>query len=170
MKKLIQYLGAAVYAVILSWASATAAGQVDLAFEAAWIRAMPPGMKMTAGYGRFRNTGTEAVELVSFSSPQFGEVSLHRTDIVDGVSRMREVTALSIAPGEIFELEPGGYHLMLMVPATPIAEGQRVTLQVTARDGTRFQKGPYAVDIIEQIPGKSAPEKQCQAQDNKTDD
>jgi len=139
MNRLLSPLGAAVCAVTLIWTGATGAAQLNLIFEGAWIRAMPPGMKMTAGFGRFRNTGKEAIELVSFSSPQFGEVSLHRTELVDGVSRMREVGTLPIAPGSAVELKPGGYHLMLMMPLAPIAEGQLVTLQATSRDGTGFR-------------------------------
>jgi len=139
MHKLFQFLGIAVCAITLFGTNATGADQVNLTFEAAWIRAMPPGMKMTAGYGRFRNSGTEAVELVAFSSPQFGEVTLHRTETVDGVSRMREVGTLLIPPGEAVELKPGDYHLMLMAPSVPIALGQPVTLQATARDGSIFR-------------------------------
>jgi len=139
MNKLFQFLGVAVCATTLVGTSASGADQLNLAFEAAWIRAMPPGMSMTAAYGQFRNTGAEAVELVAFSSPQFGEVTLHRTDTVDGVSRMREVSTLLIPPGEAVELKPGDYHLMLMVPAAPLAVGQLVTLQATARDGSVFR-------------------------------
>jgi hypothetical protein len=111
----------------------------DLAFEAAWVRALPPGMKMTAGFGLLRNDSAEAIELSGFTSPQFGDVSLHRTELVDGVSRMREVPSLNLAPGESLALEPGGYHLMLMMPVAPIALGERVTLDISADDGRLFR-------------------------------
>jgi copper(I)-binding protein len=111
----------------------------DLAFEAAWVRALPPGMKMTAGFGLLRNDSAETIELSGFTSPQFGDVSLHRTELVDGVSRMREVPSLNLAPGESLALEPGGYHLMLMMPVAPIALGERVTLDISADDGRLFR-------------------------------
>jgi len=116
-----------------------AAAEQELTFDAAWIRAMPPGMKMTAGFGRLHNADTETIELTAFASPQFGDVSLHRTEQVDGVSRMREVTSLAITAGETFELAPGGYHLMLMMPVAPLAEGARVTLDISAEDGRVFR-------------------------------
>lgn len=116
-----------------------AAGEADLSFDKAWIRPLPPGMKMTAGFGQLRNMGPETLELTAFASPEFGEVSLHRTEIVDGVSRMREVPSLSIAPGETVELAPGGYHLMLMMPAGPISPEQSITVHMTAGEGRVYR-------------------------------
>ena len=110
----------------------------ELTFDAAWIRAMPPGMKMTAAFGRLHNADTETIELTAFASPQFGDVSLHRTELVEGVSRMREITSLSIGTGETIELAPGGYHLMLMQPAGLLAVGQTVTVEMTSSDGRSF--------------------------------
>ena len=114
------------------------AGSADLAFEDAWVRPLPPGMKMTAAFGKIRNPGSEAIELVSFSSPYFGDVSLHRTELVDGVSKMREVPMLAIPAGEAVELAPGGYHLMLMMPATAMNLEHRIVLLITAADGIKF--------------------------------
>ena len=115
------------------------AGEADLGFDEAWIRPLPPGMKMTAGFGQLRNSGPVAIELTSFASPEFGDVSLHRTEIVDGMSRMREVTSLVISPGETVELAPGGYHLMLMLPAAPLVAGQTVAVDMTGSDGRIFR-------------------------------
>jgi copper(I)-binding protein len=123
---------------LLLWVALLPAGDAGLAFDQAWVRSLPPGMKMTAAFGLLRNTGTEAIEVTSFASPQFGDVSLHRTQIVDGVSRMREVPALEIAAGDSIALEPGGYHLMLMMPTEPLPAGQAVTVEMTASDGRSF--------------------------------
>ena len=114
------------------------AGSTDLAFEDAWVRPLPPGMKMTAAFGKIRNPSSEAVELVSFSSPVFGDVSLHRTELVDGVSKMREVPMLAIPAGETVELAPGGYHLMLMMPVTELNPEQPLLVLMTAADGSQF--------------------------------
>lgn len=119
--------------------SSVAAAEQSLTFEGAWIRAMPPAMKMTAGFGRLHNASGQAIELTAFASPQFGDISLHRTELVDGVSRMREVPTLVIAPGESVSLEPGGYHLMLMMPVAPLTTGTRVTLGMIADDGREFR-------------------------------
>ena len=62
-------------------------------------------------------------------------MEFHRTETVDGVSRMREVSGLEIAVGEELVLEPGGLHLMLMKPARALAEGDEVRIAFTDADG-----------------------------------
>jgi len=113
-------------------------GPANLVFDQAWVRPLPPGMKMTAGFGALHNTGDGAIVLVSFSSPSFGDVSLHRTEQVDGVSKMRAVPELTVAAGEEVLLEPGGFHLMLMMPRSEMKSGQHVTLEMASDDGRRF--------------------------------
>lgn len=112
--------------------------------SSAWIRALPPGSGMTAGFGTIHNPGQAAIQIVSFSSPSFGEVSLHRTEIVDGVSKMREVPLLSIDADSRIILEPGGYHLMLMTPVGEIQPGHSVTLEMATADGRSFR---FAVPV-----------------------
>jgi len=111
---------------------------VEPTLSGAWIRALPTGSGMTAGFGTFYNPGQTAIQIVSFSSPSFGEISLHRTEWVDGVSRMREVPELSIGADSRIVLEPGGYHLMLMMPKGEIQPGHTVTLEMTTADGRNF--------------------------------
>lgn len=110
-----------------------------LGFEEAWVRSLPPGMKMTAGFGVLRNHGDSSIELVAFSSPQFGDVSLHRTERTEGMSTMREIEKLVLEPGAKVTLEPGGYHLMLMMPSDPLEEGDGVVLEASASDGRVFR-------------------------------
>jgi copper(I)-binding protein len=119
--------------------AALAAGEAGLEFDGAWVRAMPPGMAMTAGFGTLRNPGQEAIEITSFSSDEFGDVSLHRTETIDGVSRMRAVPSLRLEPGESVELAPGGYHLMLMMPAGTVSAGQEVAVEMRAADGRSYR-------------------------------
>jgi copper(I)-binding protein len=92
MLKFYRVLAAVLATILCSLtASGMVAGEYTLDFDKAWVRALPPGMGMTAGFGTLINSGAEPIEITAFSSPQFAEVSLHRTEIVDGVSRMREV-------------------------------------------------------------------------------
>lgn len=123
---------------LLAATAGPAAGEGTLTFDEAWVRPLPPGMGMTAAYGALRNGGDETLELTGFSSPEFGDVSLHRTEQVDGVSRMREVRSVALAAGEALQLAPGGYHLMLMQPTTPVAAGQQITVTVTVEGGREF--------------------------------
>ena len=73
--------------------------------------------------------------MVAVRSPRFGEVSLHETRMVDGVSRMRELERLPVPAGGQAVLQPGGLHLMLIEPDAVLAEGERVPLVLVLDDG-----------------------------------
>lgn len=103
-----------------------------------WIRLVPGGMPMHAGFGRIENPCPMPVTVVSASSPAYGAAELHESRIVGGVSRMRPVPALRIAPDGAAVLKPGGLHLMLMRPARPLRPGSRVAVDFTAADGRKL--------------------------------
>ena len=110
-----------------------------LSIEDGWIRLPPAPRPMLAGFGRIINRCADARELVAVRSPRFGEVSLHQTRVVDGVSRMRELERLPIAAGGQALLQPGGLHLMLMQPDSTLVEGERVPLVLVLEDGRELQ-------------------------------
>ena len=119
-------------------ASAAAAVPECVTVSQGWVR-LPPSptaTPMTAGYGVIRNGCSTAVTIIGARSASFGDVSLHETRIVDGVSRMRAVERLPLAPGERAVLKPGGLHLMLMDGRRVLEEGQPVWLQVQLEGGT----------------------------------
>lgn len=100
-----------------------------------WIRMAPVKMPMMAGFGRIENRCGAPATIIGASSPAFGDVSLHETRIVDGVSRMRALPELRVAPGEAAELRPGGMHLMLMQPRGPLVPGNRVVVEFRLKEG-----------------------------------
>lgn len=85
-----------------------------LMVQSAWVRAMPPGSKMTAAYFDLKNNSSEPVRIIAVSSSEFSSVSMHESIVVDGVARMEAISVLELDPGETVKLEPGGKHLMLM--------------------------------------------------------
>ena len=107
-----------------------------LEFRDAWVRQMPLGSKMTAGFGHWVNTGSGDLEITVLSSPDFKNISLHRTLTKDGISRMEAVPEVVISDGAGLVLEPGGYHLMLMGPVVEI--GESVELNVLLSNGLSF--------------------------------
>ncbi len=100
-----------------------------------WLRLPPAPMPMLAGYGRIDNDCTSAATVVAAHSPAFASVELHESRLVDGVSRMRAVPQLHIAPRGRAKMQPGGLHLMLMEPAQPLQAGDRVEVAFTLADG-----------------------------------
>ena len=107
-----------------------------------WIRLLPGGMPMHAGFGRIENPCAMPVTITSASSPAYASVDLHETRIVDGVNRMRAVPELRIAPDGAAVLKPGGLHLMLMDPRAPLKEGSRVVIEFRLQDG-RVLRGEF---------------------------
>jgi len=77
------------------------------------------------------------VVVVAAGSKAFGDVSLHETTLVDGVSRMRAVERLPIAAGATVELKPGGLHLMLMQPEVALKAGAQLPLRLSLEDGRK---------------------------------
>ncbi len=117
---------------------ASAAAPACVKLEQGWVRLTPGPMRMAAGYARIRNDCAGEVVVIGAGSKAFGEVSLHETTMVQGVSRMREIERLPIAAGTTVELKPGGMHLMLMQPEVPLAEGAQLPLRISLEDGTRI--------------------------------
>lgn len=108
----------------------------NLEIQEAWVREGPPNARMLAAYATIHNGTSNPLELVEYSSPGFEVVELHRTEVVDGVSRMRQVPTLQLQPGESAVLEPGGLHLMLMRPTGPL--DKPVTIHMDTASGERF--------------------------------
>lgn len=104
----------------------------------AWIRLVPGGMPMQAGFGRIENRCTAPVAIVGASSAAYGSVELHETRIVDGISKMRAVPELRIAPDDAAVLKPGGLHLMLMQPHAPVKAGSKVAVEFELADGRKI--------------------------------
>jgi periplasmic copper chaperone A len=104
----------------------------------AWVRAVPPTARMTAGYLKLHNPGPDELVVVGAESPLFGSVEMHGTEIVDGVARMRHQERLSVPAGETVSFEPGGLHLMLMQAVDSIPEGGTIELSLLLEDGARL--------------------------------
>jgi periplasmic copper chaperone A len=115
--------------------SAFAAARIGV--SNAWIPQAPPGVDMLAGYLTLKNTGDTAVNVLAAQSDRFRTVTLHQTVIENGVSRMRELHLLELAPGQEVKFAPGGLHLMLMQPRSAVAPGDRIEITFLLSDGQR---------------------------------
>ena len=100
-----------------------------------WVRLPPAPMPMMAGFGRIENRCAAPVTIVGASSPAFGDVSVHETRIVGGVSRMRALAELRIPPDGVATLKPGGMHLMLMQPRARLKPGSKVVVEFALQGG-----------------------------------
>ena len=114
-----------------------------------WVRLPPTAIPMMVGFGRIENRCPTPATIVGVSSPAFGDASLHETRIVEGVSRMRAVPELRIAPDSAATLKPGGLHLMLMQPRAPLKVGSRVVVEFALKNG-----GTLRGELVVRKPGE----------------
>lgn len=101
-----------------------------LAVTDAWARTTPPGVTMGVVYFSLHNGGARSDRLLKLGTTVAASASVHRTEIVQDVARMREVPVLHVAPGETLEFAPGGLHVMLMGLKRPLMEGQTFELEL----------------------------------------
>lgn len=104
----------------------------------AWVRSVPPAARMTAGYLSIHNPGPDALVIVGVESPMFAAIEMHSSDVVDGVSRMRQQQTVRVPAGETVRFEPGGLHLMLMQPADAIPSSGEIEMALVLESGERL--------------------------------
>ncbi|MEM8790293.1 MAG: copper chaperone PCu(A)C [Pseudomonadota bacterium] len=97
-----------------------------------------------AAYMTIMNAGDAGDRLIAASSPEFDTIEIHTVKETDGVMKMIQLDGIEVAPGEMTELVPGGFHLMLFGAKDryEIGESFPVTLEFA-------QSGK--VDIVVQI-------------------
>jgi copper(I)-binding protein len=105
----------------------------------AWVRAVPPNARMTAGYLKIYNPGPEELVIVGAESPLFGSVEMHGTVTVDGMARMRQHDTITVPAGEAVSFEPGGLHLMLMQAVDDIPSSGTVEMTLLLEGGERLE-------------------------------
>ena len=114
---------------------ASASEQAGISARDAWIREMPPGMTMMAGYMALRNNTSLPQVLITANSPGFGRVMIHRTIVKDGMAGMEHASHIELAPNASLIFAPGGYHLMLMNPKRTLRAGDSVVINLEFRGG-----------------------------------
>lgn len=102
----------------------------ELTVTDAWSRTTPPGIPMGVVYLKIRNDTSKSDRLLKLKASVGSGAEVHRTEIIEGVARMREVAVLHVAAGERVEFAPGGMHVMLMGLKKPLVEGQTFELEL----------------------------------------
>lgn len=102
----------------------------ELAVTNAWSRTTPPGVTVGVVYFTLKNDTAKSDRLLKISSPIAAKVQVHRTEIQDGMARMREVAVLHVDANQTVEFAPNGMHVMLMGLKKPLVEGQKFELEL----------------------------------------
>jgi copper(I)-binding protein len=106
----------------------------DIRIADAWIRWLPADLP-GAGYLTLTNAGSVEQVLVGANSPDYGEISLHRTRATQGMNEMVRVDSIKLAPSVPVNFAQAGYHFMLMRPRHPPRPGEQISITL------RFSRG-----------------------------
>lgn len=80
-----------------------------------------------------------AQKVVAVHVDGFERAEMHESRTENGVSTMAQVTSVTVAPNKPLEFKPGGLHVMLFDPATPLPrEGDMVELTLTLENGDKI--------------------------------
>lgn len=106
----------------------------SLEISEAWSRASIGMARPSAFYVTIRNTGVKDDALAGIATPVSGKPMLHETMVKDGVASMPHATAIPVPADFTVQLEPGGYHGMLMGLTQVLKEGETFPLTLTFRE------------------------------------
>jgi periplasmic copper chaperone A len=130
----LKHLAAAAVLASLSVGSALA----QTAVSDAWVRGTVPAQKATGAFMQIKST--QGGRLVSAASPVAGVVEIHEMKMDGNVMKMAALPkGLELPAGQMVELKPGGYHVMLMDLKQTLKDGDTVPLSlvVEGKDGKR---------------------------------
>lgn len=99
-----------------------------------WLRAAPPTAKMLAAYVTIDNQTDNDLTLVGAYAPDFGMAEIHKTIEVDGMLKMREQKTLELPQQTKITMQPGGLHIMLMMPEKSFKEGDEARICLVYKD------------------------------------
>lgn len=127
------------FALLMAIALANAYAAGGIVVKGAWVMAMPPVQKVTAGYMTIINKSSSSIVLVSAASNISAATEIHQMKHENGMMRMSKVSKVSIAPGGQLKLEPKGYHLMLIGLLNPVKKGDTVIITLRFLNGQNVE-------------------------------
>ena len=129
----------------------------NLRIEHPYARPTPPGARTGGAYLTIRNVGNAPDRLLRVVSPAAGAVELHTMTMDGNLLKMRAIAALDIPAGGTVTLGTGGYHVMLIDLARPLAKGDSVPLTLT------FDKAG-TIDVVADVEAVGAAAKPAHGQ------
>jgi copper(I)-binding protein len=111
---------------------AHAQGAAPAQIEGAWARASVTGQKASGAFMRI--TAGEPLQLLRAETPAAGHAEVHEMAMDGHVMKMRALPRLDLPAGKTVELQPGGYHIMLMDLKAPLAKDTQLPLTLVFQD------------------------------------
>lgn len=126
--------GAMILVCATAAASASAWAQVEV--KSAWVRGTVAAQKTTGAYMELKSA--KGGSLIGVETPVAAMAEVHEMRMDKNVMHMSAVPKLELPAGTTVELEPGGYHVMLIDLKKPLKKGDSVplTLKILNKDKT----------------------------------
>ncbi|WP_106849029.1 copper chaperone PCu(A)C [Blastococcus sp. Marseille-P5729] len=114
----------------------------------AWVKAATAADQMTAVFVTLQNLTAEDVQITSATTDMSDETELHEMIEQDGEMIMQETQdGLSISPNGTLQLEPGGYHIMVMNLQEDVVAGEKHQITLTLDNGDVIEFEAVAKDF-----------------------
>lgn len=128
----------------------------EVKVDGPWVRGTTASQRTTGAFMTLISSGDAA--LVAATSPAAGIVEIHEMRMDGSSMRMRQVDELTLPAGKRVELNPGGYHIMLMDLRQQMRAGTKVPLllKIRSREGTLSEVAVTA-EVTSVAGKKSAP-------------
>lgn len=107
-----------------------------LSFVDPHVRLMPPGLKVSVGFVKIKNSSDKPIELISATSTWAKTIELHIHALEDGVMAMRQVDKMVIPANGEFALKSKGPHLMIFKIQEELKEGREMEMNLKFSDGS----------------------------------
>ncbi len=106
----------------------------------AYIRQMPPMMKMTAAFMDIKNTTDHDMVIVDVSSKIAKNTETHISFMNNnGNMQMKHMPEVILPKHSTTHFKKGAKHIMLMGLTTKLNKGDKHTISITFKDGTKIQ-------------------------------
>lgn len=134
--------GLVAIAAMLLLVAACGDDDAEVTIDGAWARNSPTVAGRGAAYMQITSPVDDAVIGAEIPATIADHAELHESYMNEGAMAMREVAQYTLTAGEMFELKPGSYHVMLIDLVAPLEIGQKFTVTL------EFEKaGKQAVEV-----------------------
>ncbi len=122
----------------------------------AWARTTVPGQKATGAFMTLKSK--DGARLVSAASPVAGVTEVHEMKMENNIMRMRAMpNGLELPAGQVVELKPGGYHVMLMDLKQPLQKDTTVPMTLVFKDTKGLETKTELKVPVSNVPPGGAP-------------
>lgn len=108
----------------------------DIEADDLWLRETIPGQPHGAGFGMLINNTEFDAFLIGGSISIAEDVEIHQHIVEGEQMRMEQIEALMVPAEAHVQLQPGGYHVMLMNLKQPLIVGDVFDLTLIFSDGS----------------------------------